>query len=70
MQKQNLLSWKDASKSVKVNLPTKTVELKEDRSLFARLLIIAKSRPEVNLQKPLGNYEFTCFPGSLFTPEG
>jgi len=40
MSKVKLLTWTDASKTVKISLPTKDIELKQIRSLFARLLII------------------------------
>ena len=59
LKKLNLKTWKTAQKMVRHQLEDKIVELKEDRSLFARLLIVARSRPEINLQDAIGRYEFT-----------
>ena len=41
--------WKSARKSVKHKLDDQVVELKDDRSFFARMLIVARLRPEINL---------------------
>ena len=46
------------------------VELKDDRSLFARMLIVARSRPEMNLKEIIGRHEFTSLPRALFTVSG
>ena len=70
MTKLKLRTWKTACKTIKVKLPSKVVELKQNRSLFARLLIVARSRCDVNLQEAIGMYEFTCIPRSLFSPDG
>lgn len=70
MNKVKLLTWTDASKTVKISLPTKEIELKQTRSLFARLLIIARTREGLNLQDLIGRYEFSCVPRSLFAADG
>lgn len=70
MTRLNLLPWKSAARTTKVKLATDVVELKENRSLFARLLIIARSRPEVDLPSTIGTYEFSCIPRSLFASDG
>ena len=46
------------------------MELKDDRSLFARMLIVARSRSEVNLKEAIGQHEFTSFPRALFALDG
>ena len=46
------------------------VELKDDRSLFARMLIVARSRPDINLRECIGQHEFTSLPRTLFTVSG
>ena len=53
MKKQNLNTWKTTGKKLKVMLANKVVELQEDRSLFACMMVICKSRPEINLKKQL-----------------
>ncbi|MES9880238.1 MAG: hypothetical protein ABW185_05080 [Sedimenticola sp.] len=50
MKKRKLATWKNAAKKVNIPSVNKVVELKEDRSLFARLLVVCKSRPEINLK--------------------
>ena len=70
MSKVKLLTWTDASKTVKISLPMKEIELKQTRSLFARLLIIARTREELDLQDLIGHYEFSCVPRSLFASDG
>ena len=62
--------WKSARKSVKHKLADQVVELKDDWSLFARMLIVARSRPEINLKKGIGQHEFTSVPPALFTVSG
>jgi len=45
------------------------VKLKDDRSLFARMLIVARSRPEINLKESIGQHEFHS-PQALFSVSG
>ena len=46
------------------------MELKEDRSLFARMLVVCKSTPNINLKESIGKYEFSVVPRSLFAADG
>ena len=57
-------------KLMKLNQGQKVVELKEDRSLFARLLLVAKSRPDINLEEAVGQHELSVVPRSLFAADG
>ena len=50
MKKVQLKMWKSIRKTVKHKLADQIVEMKDDRSLFTRILIVARSRPEVNLK--------------------
>ena len=34
-----------------------SVELNEDRSLFARMLVVCKSRPDINVKESIGKHE-------------
>ena len=70
MHKLNLKMWKYSRRAVKNMLFSQVIELKDDRSLFARLVIIARMRPEVNLAEAIGNYEFNALPRALFSPDG
>jgi len=70
MKKVQLKTWKSARKSVKHKVADQVVELKDDRSLFARMLIVARSRSEMNLKESIGQHEFTSLPRALFTVSG
>jgi len=70
MKKCQLKTWKSARKSMKHKVADQVVELKDVRSLFARMLIVARSRPEMNLKESIGQHEFTSFPRALFTVSG
>ena len=51
MKKQKRQTWKSMAKKVKVPCTGETVELQEDRNLFARMMVICKSRPESDIRK-------------------
>lgn len=70
MKKQQLKTWRTAGKKVKVAAGDKIVELQEDRSLFARMLLISKSRREVNLREIVAKYELSVVPRSMFAADG
>ena len=70
MKKRALHTWKEAGKKTKITTGNKTVELQEDRSLFARMLVVSKSRTEINLADTIGQYEFSVVPRSLFAADG
>ena len=60
MKKKKLRTWRKVGKEVKVKADGKVYELKEDRSLFARLLLACKSRPEIDIKNAIGLHEFFC----------
>ncbi|MES9880361.1 MAG: hypothetical protein ABW185_05705, partial [Sedimenticola sp.] len=70
MTKLKLKHWKSTGKSASVKIGTGTIELKEDRSLFARMAIVARSRPEMDIATDIGKYEFSCVSRSLFAHDG
>ncbi|XP_028413663.1 uncharacterized protein LOC114544233 [Dendronephthya gigantea] len=49
MKKRKLQTWKAMTKKIKISTSAETIELQEDRNLFARMLIICKSRPEIDI---------------------
>ena len=55
---------------VKVKLNNAIVKLQEDRSLFARMMMVCQTRPEINLQEAIGVHEFTVMPRALFAADG
>ena len=70
MKKRKLNTWKSTTKTLKVKINENVVELKEDRSLFARICVVAKSRPEIDLKEAIGQYEFNLVPRSMFAADG
>ena len=47
MKKRWLNTWKSFRKTIKVTSGEQVVELKEDRSLFACMLVVCKSKPTI-----------------------
>lgn len=70
LKKRKLLTWKSTGKTVRVKADNKVIELKEDRSLFARMMMVCKSRPEINIKEAIGEYEFAVVPRSMFAADG
>lgn len=70
MKKRKLLTWKSTGKVVAVKAKGKLVELKEDRSLFARMMMVCKARPDIDLKEAIGKYEFSIVPRSMFAADG
>ena len=64
------MTWKSNEKVVKVSRKEKLVELREDRSLLTRMMMVCKSRPEIDIQETVGLYEFSLVPRSLFAVDG
>ena len=54
MKKRKLLTWKTTGKTLRVAGEDKVFELKEDRSLFAWMMVVCKSRPEIEVKRLLG----------------
>ena len=65
MKKRKLLSWKTSANVAKVTVEDKIVELQEDRSLFAHMMMVCKSRPEIDIKETEGQYEFLAVPCSF-----
>ena len=70
MKKRKLLTWKSIGKKAKLIVNNVIVELQEDRSLFARMMMVCQTRPEINVQEAVGMYEFTVVPRALFAADG
>ena len=70
MKKQKLQTWKSMAKKIKIPCTGETVELQEDRNLFARMMVICKGRPEIDIKEAVGTYEFRVVPRSMFAADG
>ena len=69
MKKQKLHTWKSYAKKTKVPCTGETVELQEDRNLFARVMVICKRRPEIDISEGVGTYNFRVVPRSIMFDE-
>jgi hypothetical protein len=65
--KQNLNTWKCTDKTTNVTAGDK---LQEDISLFASMMVVCKSRPEINLQEAIGTHELSIVPRSMYASDG
>ena len=70
MKKRKLLTWTSTGKRTKATANNNIVELLEDLCLFARMLMVCQSRPEINLLAAIGMHEFPLVPTSLFAADG
>ena len=55
---------------MKLNVDLKVVKLKEDRSLFSLLLLVARSKPNMKMSEAVGNHYISVVPTSMFAPDG
>ena len=59
MTKVKLLSWTSSAKEIKLKSGSEVLTLKETSSVFASMLVIARSSGEdINLEEVIGNHEF------------
>ena len=70
MKRRKLNTWKNTTKTLKIKINENVVELKDDRSLFAHMCVVAKSRPEIDLKEAIGQYEFNLVPRPMFAVDG
>lgn len=62
IKKTNLNVRKSAHKKTKMKIANQVNELKSERSLFAKLVVVAKSRPHIDIKESIGKFEFTTYP--------
>ena len=70
MSRLKTKTWKSLRKESSVKVGNDVVRLKEDRALFARMAIVARSRPDIDIAESIGTYEFSCVSQSLFSSDG
>ena len=63
-------TFKTASKRVKMKVKDTVTKLGEDQGLFARMLIVAHSRQEIDLRGSLSKYEFSIVSCAIFSSDG
>ena len=67
-EKNNM--FMSGNKKSKVKIRDKTVDLKETKDLYGRLMVLARSSRQIDQKQVIGNYEFTLTPRALFAPNG
>ena len=70
INKRKLRTFRSAAKTVQVKVKDKIVNLREERGLMMRLLVLAKTRSDIELDKMFKKHEFSVTPRSLFAPDG
>lgn len=64
------MEWSSAEKCVKTKISNQIVELKQNRSLFARLVTAAKSQPKIDMKQATRNFQMSAVSHSLFAACG
>ena len=70
MTKSKLTTFKKLNKSVKLKVKNKIINLKEERGLMTRLLVISRVRTELDIAELFSKHEFSVTPRALFNSEG
>ncbi|KAG1660000.1 hypothetical protein GQR58_022225 [Nymphon striatum] len=52
-----------------VKIRDKSIDLKETKDLYGRLMVLARSSSDVDQKEAIGNFEFTLTPRALFAPK-
>ena len=70
MSKRKLQTFKSSNASAELKLGDKVIKIKEERGLLQRLIVITRSRPDLDLKDCIGTFEFGVIPRSLFASDG
>ena len=66
MKKRKLITFKTASKIITVNINNKLVKLKEERNFTSKLLVIMRTRPDIDIAELFRVHEFSVVRRALF----
>ena len=70
VKKQNNKMYMSGNKKQTVKIRDQSVDLKETKDLYGRLMVLATSSRAIDQKNAIGNYEFTLTPRALFAPDG
>ncbi len=70
VKKLNNPMFLSGTKKQTVKIRDQTVDLKETKDLYSRLMVLAKSSREIDQKHAIGNFEFTLTHRALFAPDG
>ena len=68
VKKQNNNMYLSGNKKSSVKIRDKTVDLKETKDIYGRLMVLARSIRDIDQKQAIGYYEFTLTPVALFAP--
>jgi len=67
VKKDNNKMFMCTNKKTTVKLQDKTVDLRETKNLYGRLMVLARTSKDINQKEAIGNHEFTLTPTALFS---
>lgn len=70
LSKCKIRTFKTLNITSNLRVQDKLIKVQEDRQLLQRLVVIARSRGDINFVDAIGCYEFSCIPRSLFQSDG
>ena len=70
MTKRKLNTFKSNNKTIKVKVKNEIINLREERGLMTRLLVISRVCSDINISELFSKHEFSVTPSALFNPEG
>jgi hypothetical protein len=70
MTKCKILSWNSSSKEIKLQAKSDVMTLRATTGLMSRLLIVARSSREIDMEEVIGNYAFSTTNRTLMKPDG
>ena len=59
---KKLKTFKTANATIEINAGGKLIKIKEERGLLQRLIVISRSRSQLDLKECIGTYEFVVVP--------
>jgi len=70
VKKHNNKMYMSGNKMQTVKIRDQTVDLRETKDLYGRLMVLTRSNRDIDQKSAIGNYEFTLTPRALFAPDG
>ena len=70
VKKEKNRMYMSGNTTLAIKIRDKTVDLKETKDLYGRLMVLSRSSRDVDQKDAIGNFEFTVTPRALFAPNG
>ena len=70
IKKEKIATFVSNNKGFTVIINNETYQIKEERKLLNRFLVVSRKRPDLDLPIELGKYEFFVTPPSMFASDG